>query len=151
MSNKSAVQNGVDLSGPERGEVNLRKLRDYLETLKTDCRTLPMDGDKPNISAIAKESGVNRNAFYTNSGIKKLLREFAGVNLEVPNEDAADSRYLSQIERLEGDKLQLQQKLAAAQAENEELRERLTETEQKLTRYTVIEEEVFMVGRGITL
>src|SRR5260370_34830487 len=66
------------LSGRERGEENLAKVRSYIAGLKAASQALPLEDGRPNITAIAEASGVLRNAFYTNAGVKRLLAEFAG-------------------------------------------------------------------------
>ena len=66
------------LSGPERGEQNLAKVRSYLAGLQAAGQSLPLEDGRPNISAIAEAAGVLRNVFYTNSGVRKLLAEFVG-------------------------------------------------------------------------
>ena len=66
------------LSGRERGEENLAKVRRYLADLKTTGQSLPLQDGRPNITAIADASGVLRNVFYTNAGVKRLLTEFIG-------------------------------------------------------------------------
>ncbi|MCI0557100.1 MAG: DUF6262 family protein [Nitrososphaera sp.] len=139
------------LSGPERGEVNLAKLQAYLDGLKSTGQSLPMDGDRPNISSIAEASGLRRNVFYTNSGVKKLLNEFirGAVPAEASDERSVLTRYEEQIEVRNRRILQLEQKLATVQAENEELRKRLAESERNLDRYRIIEEEVIKAGRRI--
>jgi hypothetical protein len=66
------------LSGRERGEENLTKVRSYLAGLNAASEALPFEGGRPNITAIAEASGVLRNVFYTNAGVKRLLAEFIG-------------------------------------------------------------------------
>ena len=56
------------LSGPERGEQNLAKVRSYLAGLQAAGQSLPLEDGRPNISAVAEAAGVLRNVFYTNSG-----------------------------------------------------------------------------------
>ena len=66
------------LSGRERGEQNLAKVRVYLAGLKADNEPLPLDDGRPNIKAISDASGVLRSVFYTNAGVKRLLALFTG-------------------------------------------------------------------------
>src|SRR5258708_39740805 len=80
------------LSGPERGEQNLAKVRSYLAGLQVAGQSLPLEDGRPNISAIAEAAGVLRNVFYTNSGVKKLLEEFVGGPAPVADGSAALSR-----------------------------------------------------------
>ena len=68
------------ISGRERGEENLARVRRYLAGLKTAGQSLPLQDGRPNITAIAEASGVLRNVFYTNAGVKRLLAEFIGNN-----------------------------------------------------------------------
>ncbi|SRR6266851_3371734 len=137
------------LSGRERGEENLAKVRSYLAGLKVASQPLPIEDGRPNITAIAEASGVLRNVFYTNSGVKRLLAEFvgiAGVSTEQPLRLARTER---QLEIKDRRILQLEQQLASVKAEAGELRRRLAATEQKLGRYKLIEEEVLKEGRRV--
>ena len=86
------------LSGPERGEQNLAKVRSYLAGLQVAGQSLPLEDGRPNISAIAEAAGVLRNVFYTNSGVKKLLAEFVGGPAPVADGSAALSRAQQQVE-----------------------------------------------------
>jgi hypothetical protein len=138
------------LSGREQGEVNLAKLRDYLDGLAAANEELPMDGERPNISAISKASGVPRSAFYTNGGIKKLLADFLGVAPgESPAGDDQFARHQEQVELRDRRILQLEQRLAAVQAENQGLRGQVVELKKSLRRYQIIEDEVVTAGRRI--
>jgi len=46
------------LSGRERGEENLAKVRSYLAGLKAAGQPLPLEDERPNITAIAEACGV---------------------------------------------------------------------------------------------
>ena len=59
------------LSGRERGEENLAKVRRYLAGLREIGQSLPLQDGHANITAIAEASGVLRNVFYTNAGVKR--------------------------------------------------------------------------------
>ena len=137
------------LSGRERGEENLAKVRSYLAGLKAASQPLPLEDGRPNITAIAEACGVLRNVFYTNAGVKRLLAEFAGGSVGSTEPTAGLARVERQLEVKESRILQLEQQLASVKAENEELRKRLAAGEQRLTRYKVIEEEVLKVGRRV--
>jgi hypothetical protein len=137
------------ISGRERGEENLARVRRYLAGLKTAGQSLPLQDGRPNITAIAEASGVLRNVFYTNAGVKRLLAEFMGNNpgsTKLPAGLAPAERLLDIKNRRI---LQLEQQLASVKAETEELRRRLAATEQKLLRYRVIEEDVLQAGRRV--
>lgn len=139
-----------ELSGFEKGEVNLGKVNSYLQELAATGRSLPMEGGRPNISAISVESGVKRNAFYTNKRIKELLSRHVKSSPAITSELAGvTSHYQEQIERRDRRILQLEQQLDAVKAENLELREHLSEAEQRLERYQIIEEEVLKAGRRV--
>lgn len=133
-------------SGRERGEENLARVRRYLAGLKTAGQPLPLQDGRANITAIAEASGVLRNVFYTNAGVKRLLAEFSGGS-------AKPSGGLARVERQLDIKnrriLQLEQELASVKAETEELRKRLAAAEQNLVRYKVIEEDVLQAGRRV--
>lgn len=145
-----SVKNMGDLSGPERGEVNLAKVRTYLEGLRESGQGLPMEGRRPNITAISEASGVLRNAFYTNKGIRKLLREFLGSDIpDAAGENDSSTYYKEQIELRDRRILQLEQQLAASQAETHELRQRLAASEQRLEYYQILEDQVVKAGRRI--
>jgi Family of unknown function (DUF6262) len=133
------------LSGPERGEQNLAKVRDYLAGLQSAGQPLPLEDGRPNISAIAEAAGVLRNVFYTNSGVKRLLAEFVGV----ADGSAALSRAQQQAEAKDRRILQLEQRLANVKAENEELRRRLAVAEQELARRAFIEEHIIKAGKRV--
>jgi len=138
----------MGLSGPERGEENMAKVRKYLTGLRAVGQALPQEHGRPNISAIAEAAGVLRNVFYTNSGVKKLLAEFGGAGPA-----AYDSLALSRAQQQADAKgrriLQLEQRLAAVKAENEELHRRLAAAEQELARRAFIEEHVIKAGKRV--
>src|SRR5450432_2791255 len=123
------------LSGPERGEQNLAKVRSYLAGLQAAGQSLPLEDGRPNISAMAEAAGVLRNVFYTNSGVKRLIAEFIGGPAPVADGSAALSRAQQQAEAKDRRILQIEQQLANVRAENEELRNRLTSAERELARY----------------
>ena len=137
------------LSGRERGEENLAKVRHYLAGLKAARQSLPLQDGRPNISAIADASGVLRNVFYTNAGVKRLLVEFIGGLDEVKMGPTGLARAQRQLDLKDRRILQLEQQLSSVKAEAEELRKRLAAAEQKLARYKVIEEEVLQAGRRV--
>ena len=137
------------LSGRERGEENLAKVRRYLAGLQAARQLLPLQDGHPNITAIAEASGVLRNVFYTNAGVKRLLAEFIGGRGEGKQEPTRLARAQQQLDIKERRILQLEQQLASVKAETEELRKQLAAAEQKLARYRVIEEDVLQAGRRV--
>ena len=137
------------LSGRERGEQNLAKVRSYLAGLKAANQTLPLEDERPNISAIAEASGVLRNVFYTNAGVKRLLAEVASSGGEATEPPARVLHAERQIEIKDRRILQLEQQLSSAKAETDELRKRLATALQMLDRYRVIEDEVLKTGRRV--
>jgi len=137
------------LSGRERGEENLAKVRRYLDGLKATGQSVPLQDGGPNITAIAEASGVLRNVFYTNAGVKRLLAEFIGAPGEGKQEPTDLTRAQRQLDIKERRILQLEQQLASVRVEAEELRKRLAVAEQKLIRYRVIEEEIVQAGRRV--
>ncbi len=136
------------LSGPERGEQNLAKVRNYLAGLQVAGQSLPLEDGRPNISAIAEAAGVLRNVFYTNSGVKKLLAEFM-AGAPVADGSAALSRAQQQVDTKARRILQLEQQLANVKAENEDLRKRLAAAEQELARCAFIEEYIVKAGKRV--
>ncbi|MCZ2076271.1 MAG: DUF6262 family protein [Bryobacterales bacterium] len=136
------------LSGRERGEQNLARVREYLARLKEANEPLPLDDGRPNITAISEASGVLRNVFYTNAGVKRLLAAFTG-NGDTVEKSARTIHTERQIEIKDRRILQLEQQLATAKAESEELRKRLAAALQMLDRYRVIEDEVLKSGRRV--
>jgi len=139
----------TELSGRERGEENLAKVRRYLADLKATGQSLPLQDGRPNITAIVESSGVLRNVFYTNAGVKHLLAEVIGGPGDGKHEPGGLARAQQQLDIKERRILQLEQQLASVKAENEDLRKRLAAAEQKLTRYRVIEEDVLQAGRRV--
>jgi methyl coenzyme M reductase subunit D len=137
------------LSGRERGEENLAKVRRYLAGLRAIGQSLPLQDGHPNITAIAEASGVLRNVFYTNAGVKRLLAEFIGGPDENKKPPTGLARAERQLEIKERRILQLEQQLASVKAETGELRKRLAAAEQKLARYAVIEEEILKAGKRV--
>ena len=137
------------LSGRERGEENLAKVRRYLAGLRAIGQSLPLQDGHPNITAIAEASGVLRNVFYTNAGVKRLLAEFIGGPDENKKPPTGLARAERQLEIKERRILQLEQQLASVEAETAELRKRLAAAEQKLARYAVIEEEIIKAGKRV--
>jgi len=137
------------LSGRERGEENLAKVRRYLAGLQAARQLLPLQDGRPNITAIAEASGVLRNVFYTNAGVKRLLADFIDGPEKDKEQPTGLARAHRQLDIKERRILQLEQQLAGVMAENEDLRKRLVATEQKLVRYRVIEEDVLQAGRRV--
>ena len=137
------------ISGRERGEENLARVRRYLAGLKTAGQSLPLQDGGPNITAIAEASGVLRNVFYTNAGVKRLLAEFIGGPDEGKKPPTGLARAERQLEIKERRILQLEQQLASVKAETAELRKRLAAAEQNLARYAVIEEEILKAGKRV--
>ena len=127
------------LSGRERGQENLAKVRSYLAGLKAASQSLPLEDGRPNITAIAE----------ANAGVKRLLAEFAGGSVGSAEPTAGLARAERQLEVKDRRILQLEQQLASVKAENEELRKRLAAGEQRLTRYKLIEEDVLKAGRRV--
>jgi hypothetical protein len=117
------------LSGRERGEENLAKVRHYLVGLKAARQSLPFEDGRPNITAIAEASGVLRNVFYTNAGVKRLLAEFIGGLGEGNKEPTGLASTQQQLDLKDRRILQLEQQLATVKAETEELRKRLAAAE----------------------
>ena len=138
------------LSGRERGEQNLAKVREYLARLDEANEQLPLADGRPNITAISEASGVLRNVFYTNAGVKRLLAAFMG-NGGAVEKSGRSIHTERQIEIKDRRILQLEQQLANARAESEELRRRLAEALRMLNRYRVIEEDVLKSGRRVIL
>lgn len=139
------------LSGPERGEENLAKVRNYLTGLRAAGQSLPKEDGRPNITAIAEAAGVLRNVFYTNSGVRRLLAEFVGGPAPMADESLALSRAQQQVDAKGRRILQLEQQLATVKAENEELRRRLAAAEQELARSAFIDEHVIKAGKRVLL
>jgi hypothetical protein len=137
------------ISGRERGEENLARVRRYLAGLKTAGQPLPLQDGRANITAIAEASGVLRNVFYTNAGVKRLLAEFRGGSDGSAKPSAGLARVERQLDIKNRRILQLEQELASVKAETEELRKRLAAAEQNLVRYKVIEEDVLQAGRRV--
>jgi hypothetical protein len=137
------------LSGRERGEENVAKVRSYLAGLKVVGQSLPIEDGRPNITAIAEASGVLRNVFYTNAGVKRLLAEFIGGSGGRTESSASLAHAEHQLEVKDRRILQLEQQLASVKAESEDLRKQLATAEQRLVRYKLIEEEVLKAGRRV--
>ena len=127
----------------------MAKVRKYLAGLRTAGQALPQEHGRPNISAIAEAAGVLRNVFYTNSGVKKLLAEFGGGAGPAVYDSLALSRAQQQADAKGRRILQLEQRLAAVKAENEELHRRLAAAEQELVRRAFIEEHVIKAGKRV--
>lgn len=136
-------------SGRERGEENLAKVRCYLAGLKAAHQSLPVENGCPNITAIAQASGVLRNVFYTNAGVKRLLAEFTSGLDEGKKPPTGLARVERQMDIKERRILQLEQQLASVKAETAELRKRLAAAEQKLARYAIVEEEIIKAGKRV--
>jgi len=137
------------ISGRERGEENLAKVRRYLAGLQAARQLPPLQDGRPNITAIAEASGVLRNVFYTNAGVKRLLADFIAGPEKDKEQPTGLARAHRQLDIKERRILQLEQQLTGVMAENEDLRKRLVATEQKLARYRVIEEEILLTGRRV--
>jgi len=132
-------------SAGERGEMYVVKLQAYLDNLKSTGKSLPVDGrGQPIITKISEDSGIPRNSFYTNKGVKRLLHLAVGVPGEDSEDGVKESHYRQEIEWRDRRIQQLEQRLSVVEAENEGLR-------QDLSRYKVIENEVVKAGRRIIL
>jgi len=136
------------LSSRERGERNLAKVRKYLARLEEANEQLPLADGCPSITAISEASGVLRNVFYTNAGVKRLLAAFMG-NGGGAEKSGRSIHTERQIEIKDRRILRLEQQLANARAESEELRRRLAEALRMLDRYRVIEDDVLKSGRRV--
>jgi hypothetical protein len=137
-------------SGPERGEMYVTQFQSYLDALEAASQSLPVDASgQPIISEISKDSGIPRNSFYTNKGVRRLLHQAMGAPAEGSDENGKASYYQEQLELRERRILQLEQRVANVEAEKDEMGRRLAEAEQKLSRYKVIEDEVIKAGRRI--
>ena len=90
-----------------------------------------------------------RNVFYTNAGVKGLLAAFTSSGDEATEQPARVLHTERQVEIKDRRILQLEQQLASAKAESEDLRKRLTTALQMLDRYRVIEDEVLKTGRRV--
>jgi len=137
------------ISGPERGEENLAKVRKYLTGLRAAGQLLPRKDGRLNITAMAKAAGVLRNVFYTNSGVKKLLAECTSDTVPAAAGPLALLRAQQQADTKSRRILQLEQQLAAVKAENEELRGQLAAAERELARCAFIEEHVIKAGKRV--
>jgi hypothetical protein len=132
-------------SAGEKGEMYVEKLQAYLDGLKTTGESLPVDGrGQPIITKISEDSGIPRNSFYTNKGVKRLLYLAMGRPGEDLKEGDKESHYRQEIEWRDRRIQQLEQRLSVVEAENEGLR-------QDLSRYKVIENEVIKAGRRVIL
>lgn len=136
----------IKLSPAERGEVNVKKLHDYLGELRRSGQGLPLNNDgEPNRTAIAAACGFRRNVLHTNKAAIHLLDEFIGRAADPANDSRAEASaaaQTTQIGILEQRVLRLEQKLAVVTVERDELRGRLA-------RYEVIEEDVLKKGRRL--
>jgi hypothetical protein len=138
------------LSGRERGEENLARVRSYLAGIKAAGQSLPLEDGRPNITAIAEASGVRRNVFYTNAGVKRLLAGFiGGSDGSCTEQPSGTARAERQLEIKDRRILQLEQQMASVRAEAEELRKRLAAAERNMARYKLVEEEVLKAGRRV--
>jgi hypothetical protein len=137
--------NPQKFSGPEKGEEYVSQFEVYLNNLKAAGQGLPLkEGGRPNITKISEVSGVPRQSFYKNDGVKRLLRRALGQPENEAGEVGRESYYRQEIERRDRRIQQLEQRLAVVEAENEAHR-------RNASRYEVIEKYVIKAGRGIIL
>jgi hypothetical protein len=137
-------------SGPEQGEAYVTRFQAYLDGLKAAGKNLPVDArGQPIITEISRDSGIPRNSFYTNKGVKKLLLQATGVPTADSDEGGKASYYQDQLELRERRILQLEQRVANVEAEKDEVARLLAEAEQNLLRYKIIEDDVIKAGRRV--
>lgn len=136
----------ITLSPAERGEVNVKKLRDYLHELRRSGHGLPVNNDgEPNRTAIAAACGFRRNVLHTNKAAIRLIEEFTGRGTDLTDGAGAEVRaaaQTTQIDMLKQRVLRLEQRLSVVTVERDEYRA-------QLARYRIIEEDVLKKGRRL--
>jgi hypothetical protein len=137
-------------SGKQQGEENVKKLRQYVDALKSEGARLPSRNGNPDKSAIALAAGFSRLTLYNNPAAISLLEEAVeDVGLEgTPSPGSAKADHLQhQVDRRERRIQRLEELLATKTAENEALRKENREIIEKLRQYSVMEEIMATSGR----
>ncbi len=139
MTEQSDVPEQKVLGGKAVGELNRKKFRDWLNSV--DGIPLNERGGI-NVSELERILGINRSAFYTNPGLRKMLEDAIaqkGLNpLQVQNTGAVDSD--NYTKKLEQRVKLLEQRLEAKNAESKTLRD-------QLKRFSAIEQHLLATGR----
>jgi hypothetical protein len=137
-------------SGQQIARENVEKVRAYIDRLKAEGLSLPSRYGKPNWSAIARDCGLkDRGVFYDNEEARALIEQaVSDLGLEA---EPAGHRKVEHAEKKLGESerhvQQLTERLAVKTAENETLRRRVAELEEKLHQYSVFDEVMTSTGR----
>lgn len=121
------------LNGVQQGEVNCRKLSQYLRSLSETSGLLPSRGGRPNFAAIARAAGINRDVLYTNKKCSDLLSAFS-VEDRARQLRAIDHARVGRSENEHGSKKEreLAEKVLRLEAE-------IASLKHELSRYRVME------------
>jgi hypothetical protein len=130
-----------NLSGVEIGRQHAERLCDYLDSLKTEGKSLPSRNGRPNYSAIALACGFNRQVLYKNPACAELMNSAVSELGLQPSAGRPDIDFPEKA-MLEAKVLRLEQQNAALRAEVEGLRKRLRQ-------FQFIEEHMVETGRRI--
>ena len=138
------------LSGRERGEENLAKVRRYLAGLKATGQSLPLQDGRAEHHRHCRSFGRAPECLLHQCGREATVgRVYRWPRWQAQEPPTGLARAERQLDIKERRILQLEQQLASVKAETEELRKRLAAAEQKLVRYRVIEEESLQAGRRV--
>lgn len=138
-------------SGQQLGAENAKKLRYYLEELKSKGAHLPSRDGKADKSAIAVACGFNRQTLYNNPEAVVLLEQAVhDIGLEdgeVPPLGGKIEHVQRRLDQRDRRIQQLEEKLTTKEAENAELRREKRELKEKLRQYEIFEELMTSGGR----
>jgi hypothetical protein len=129
----------------ECGDGNIAKVEQRLAWLRKSGKPLPMRNGKLCVEQFARDCGLKtRQPIYQNKGIRKLLAEFMGV--EVESLDAIETR--KEVDDLRSRLLRAEQQLAAVRAENDCLKEQVRDLTRANERVQAAE-QVMLTGRRV--
>jgi hypothetical protein len=131
----------MNLSGKQSGDLNVEKLRLYLEAMKARNEALPIFNGKLNKSRIAKEAGFDRQVFDDNPTAHDLLAQYGDAERQprLPVV-ATDAQALEKIQRLEAEVSRFRDLAAKRSVELEKRRKEATEKDTKLRLFEVMME-----------
>ena len=117
----------TERSGAQIGADNAASFKAYLDRLSAAGETIPLRAGKPNISAMALACGYDRQVFYKNPVVKRMLEEAVAAfpATEAAEADKTDEEPERRFDRRDQRIMQLEQQNASLRAENLALRDKL--------------------------
>lgn len=143
-------------SGQQIAKENVEKVQAYVEGLKRRGEQIPTRGGQPNWTAIALTCGFSRGVFYDNDNARAVIEKaFEDEKLKPQLHDKSETsaeggRAAHTQKKLEGSERhaqRLEERLAVKTAENEALKRRNRELEERLRKLSAFEEVMAASGK----